>query len=41
MSDIAKRVGGFDLIYDGVVVEENLCLFGVLNDDRELFLVWM
>ena len=34
-SDTAKRVGGFDLIHDGVVVEENLRLLGALNDDRE------
>jgi tubulin polyglutamylase TTLL9 len=30
-----RRVGGFDLIYDQVVIEENLRLLGGLNDDRE------
>jgi len=30
-----KRVGGFDLIHDGDVVEDNLSSLGALNDDRD------
>ncbi len=33
--EIKKRVGGFDLIHDGDVVEDNLSSLGALNDDRD------
>jgi len=33
--EMKKRVGGFDLIHDGDVVEDNLSSLGALNDDRD------